>query len=190
MLEKEMYFSRKIFLILIFVFSMNNAFASIKENIIGKFKKIENISFNFEQNINGKIESGNCTIKYPKKIYCKYDLGNQKILVSNGKSLVIKTLSSYYLYPLEKTPLDSILNKDFLLKKIETLKERDVGENFINYRFVENENEINLFFDKKTFNLIGWQTVDVYQNVSIIYLSSIKRNQKLKKSLFLLPKRN
>ena len=190
MLEKEMFFKKKIFFIIIFTFLTNNVSASIKENIINKFKNIENISFNFEQNINGKIENGNCTIEYPKKIYCKYDLGNQKILVSNGKSLVIKTSSSYYLYPLDKTPLNSILNKDFLLQKIKKLKERNVGENFINYRFVENENEINLFFDKKTFNLIGWQTIDLYQNVSITYLSSIKRNQKLNKKLFILPKQN
>ena len=169
---------------------MSNVSASIKENIIEKFKKIENISFNFEQNINGKIENGNCTIEYPKKIYCKYDLSNQKILVSNGKSLVIKTLSSYYLYPLEKTPLNSILNKKFLLDKIKNLKERNVGDNFVNYKFVENENEINLFFDKKTFNLIGWQTMDIYQNISITYLSSIKRNQKLNKKLFTLPRQN
>jgi len=190
MLEKEMYYSKKIFVIIIFTFLINNASASIKETIINKFKNIENISFQFEQNINGKIENGNCTIEYPKKIYCKYDLSNQKILVSNGKSLVIKTLSSYYLYPLEKTPLNSILNKDFLLNKIKSLKERNVGENFINYKFVENENEINLFFDKKTFNLIGWQTIDIYQNISITYLSSIKRNQKLEKELFVLPKQN
>ena len=190
MLEKEMYFNKKIFFIIIFVSVINNVSASIKENIIDKFNNIENISFNFEQNINGKIENGNCTIEYPKKIYCKYDLGNQKILVSNGKSLVIKTLSSYYLYPLEKTPLESILNKDFLLNKIKNLDERNVGNNFINYKFIENENEINLFFDKKTFNLIGWQTIDIYQNISITYLSSIKRNQKLKKNLFIIPKQN
>ena len=190
MLEKEMYYSKKIFVIIIFTCLINNASASIKENIINKFKNIENISFQFEQNINGKVENGNCTIEYPKKIYCKYDLSNQKILVSNGKSLVIKTLSSYYLYPLEKTPLNSILNKDFLLNKIKSLNERNVGENFINYKFVENENEINLFFDKKTFNLIGWQTIDLYQNISITYLSSIKRNQKLEKELFVLPKQN
>jgi len=190
MLEKEMCYSKKIFVIIIFTCLINNASASIKENIINKFKNIENISFQFEQNINGKIENGNCTIEYPKKIYCKYDLSNQKILVSNGKSLVIKTLSSYYLYPLEKTPLNSILNKDFLLNKIKSLNERNIGENFINYKFVENENEINLFFDKKTFNLIGWQTIDLYQNISITYLSSIKRNQKLEKELFVLPKQN
>ena len=190
MLEKEMCCSKKFFLIVIFTCLLNNAAASIKENIINKFQNIENISFKFEQNINGRIENGDCIIEYPKKIYCKYDLGNQKILVSNGRSLVIKTISSYYLYPLDKTPLNSILNKDFLLNKIKNLEERNIGENFINYKFVVDENEINLFFDKKTFNLIGWQTIDIYQNISITYLSSIRRNQKLDKELFKLPKQN
>ena len=60
----------------------------------------------FEQNINGKIENGNCTIEYPKKIFCEYARSNNKILVSNGKSLVIKTRTSYYRYPLEKTALN------------------------------------------------------------------------------------
>ena len=181
---------KKLFFVIIYLSVISDLSASIKENIIKKFTDIENVSFNFEQNINGKIENGNCIIEYPKKIYCKYDLGNQKILVSNGRSLVIKTISSYYLYPLDKTPLNSILNKDFLLNKIKNLEERNIGENFINYKFVVDENEINLFFDKKTFNLIGWQTIDIYQNISITYLSSIKRNQKLDKGLFKLPKQN
>ena len=181
---------KKIFLILFFILLVNNASASIKDNIVNKLKDIENISFDFEQNINGKIENGNCTIKYPKKIFCKYNSSNQKILVSNGKSLVIKTLSSYYHYSLNKTPLNLILNKNFLLEKINNLKERNIDEQFVNYNFVENDNEINLFFDKKTFNLIGWQTIDIYQNISITYLSSIKRNQKLKKNLFTLPEQN
>ena len=101
---------------------------------------------------------------------------------------MIKTLSSYYFYPLEKTPLDTILNKEYLLKKIKNLNQRDVGNDFINFNFEENENEINLFFDKKTYNLVGWQTVDIYQNVSITYLSSIRENQQLKEGIFKLPK--
>ena len=181
----------KIFIILLILICITfETLASTKQNIIQNLKDTQNLSFNFEQNINGKIENGYCTIEYPKKIYCKYDLANQKILVSNGKSLVIKTITSYYLYPLEKTPLDTLLNKDFLIDKIKSSDERNVSENFINYKFIENENEINLFFDKKTFNLIGWQTTDIYQNISITYLSSIKRNQKLDKELFVLPKQN
>ena len=181
---------KKLLFVIIYFSIISSVSASIKENIIKKFSDIKNVSFDFEQNINGKIENGNCVIEYPKKIYCKYNLSNQKVLVADGKSLVIKTLSSYYFYPLEKTPLDTILNKDYLLKKIANLNQRDVGDNFVNFNFVENENEINLFFDKKNYNLIGWQTVDVYQNVSITYLSSIKRNQKLKKEIFKLPQQN
>ena len=181
---------KRIILIIFFILIENNAFASAKENIINKLRNIENISFNFEQNINGKIENGDCTIEYPKKIYCKYDQGNNKILVSNGNSLVIKTISSYYIYPLKKTPLYFILDKNYLIKKISNLKERNIEQKFINFNFEENENQINLFFDQKTFNLVGWQTIDIYQNISITYLSSIRRNQKLKKDLFLLPKQN
>ena len=181
---------KKLLFVIIYLSVISDLSASIKENIIKKFTDIENVSFDFEQNINGKIENGSCIIEYPKKIYCKYNLGNQKVLVADGKSLVIKTLSSYYFYPLEKTPLDTILNKEYLLKKISNLDQRDMGDDFINFNFIENENEINLFFDKKTYNLIGWQTVDIYQNVSITYLSSIKRNQKLKKEIFKLPQQN
>ena len=181
---------KKLLFVIIYLSVISDLSASIKENIIKKFRDIENVSFDFEQNINGKIENGNCIIEYPKKIYCKYNLGNQKVLVADGKSLVIKTLSSYYSYPLEKTPLDTILNKEYLLKKIKNLDQREMSDDFVNFNFIENENEINLFFDKKTYNLIGWQTVDIYQNISITYLSSIKRNQKLKKEIFKLPTQN
>ena len=181
---------KKILFILILMVSSFETLASVKLNIINKLKEVENISFDFEQNINGKIENGNCVIKYPKKINCKYNQNNKKVLVSNGKSLVIKTLSSYYIYPLKKTPLNLILDKNFLLEKIKDLKERKIKNKFVNFNFNEKENVINLFFDINTYNLVGWQTVDIYQNVSITYLSAIRRNQKLNESLFLLPREN
>ena len=55
------------------------------------------------------------------------------------------------------------------------------------FKFLKNENEINIFFDKKNFFLIGWQMVDLYQNLSITYISSILVNQKIKKNFFTLP---
>ena len=75
---------KKLFLTTLLLLIINNASASIKNEIINKLEIIENISFNFEQNINGKIEKGNCIVEYPKKIYCEYNLNNKKILVSNG----------------------------------------------------------------------------------------------------------
>ncbi len=160
-----------------------------KEDIIHNLKNINNITFDFEQNINGKIERGNCILKYPKKIFCKYNLSNQKILVSNGKSLVIKTKNSYYFYKLKNTPLNFILDKNFLINKINNSQKRIVENKFVNYSFIENDNEINIFFDKKN-NLIGWQIIDIYQNLNITFLSSIIKNQILDNNIFVLPRQN
>ena len=175
--------------IFIFLILYSNAQASNKDKIIKNLQKTKNLNFNFEQNINGKIENGNCIIEYPKKIYCKYQKNN-KILVSNGKSLVVKTITSYYKYPLSKTPLNLILDKNFLIKKIYNLKEEKLDKNYINFEIKENDHEINIFFDEKTFNLIGWQTVDIYQNTNVTYLSSILINQQIETNLFKLPTQN
>ena len=175
--------------ILIFFTLVSIAQASDKDKIIENLQKTENLNFEFEQNINEKVENGNCTIQYPKKIYCKYQKNN-KILVSNGKSLVIKTRTSFYRYPLNKTPLNLILDKNFLIKKIYNLEEKRLDKTYINFSIIENNNEINIFFDDKTFNLIGWQTKDIYQNVNVTYLSSIQLNQQVDKKLFKLPIQN
>ena len=180
----------KYFFIFIFIILYSNAQASNKDKIIENLRVTESLNFKFEQNINGKIENGNCIIQYPKKIYCKYLKNNNKILVSNGKSLVIKTITSFYRYPLKKTPLNLILDKKILIEKIYDLKERVVNNNQINFTIQENDNVINIFFDNKTFNLIGWQTKDIYQNINVTHLFSIKVNQEVDKNLFKLPTQN
>ena len=180
----------RFFLIIIFFFLTLNSNAEIKEKIIQNLKNTKNLDFKFEQNVNGKIENGNCTIEYPKKIFCEYARSNNKILVSNGNSLVIKTISSYYRYPLEKTPLNVILDKNILINKIKSLKERTIDNNLINFTIFENNNEINVFFNKETYDLIGWQNTDVYQNFNITFISSIRKNRILSKNIFKLPTQN
>ena len=179
----------KYILVFIFFVLISNSNAEKKEKIIKNLQNIENLKFNFEQNINGKIENGNCTIEYPKKIYCKY-LKNNKILVSNGKSLVIKTETSFYRYSLNKTPLNLILDKNFLIKKIRVLNENVLDDNLVNFTIIDDDNEINVFFDNNTFNLIGWKTRDIYQNINITYLTSIETNKEITKNLFKIPNEN
>ena len=177
------------FILLFFLFSIAEASANIKEKIIQNLQSTNNLTFNFEQNVNGRTENGHCALSYPKKIFCKYNLKNNKLLVSNGKSIVIKTKNSYYLYPIDRTPLNLILDRDFLIKKIKSLNERILDDKFVNFKFVENSFEVNIFFDFNNYNLIGWQTTDIYQNLSITFLSSIKKNQKINDNLFILPKK-
>ena len=177
---------------LIFFLFVSNSIsnAEIKDKIVQNLKNTDNLDFKFEQNINGKIENGNCTIQYPKKIFCEYARSNNKILVSNGKSLVIKTRTSYYRYPLEKTPLNLILDKDYLISKIFELEERIVDKSLINFTIQEKDNEINIFFDDQTYDLVGWQNTDIYQNFNITFLSSIRKNRVLSKNLFEIPSQN
>ena len=178
------------FLIFFLFVSTSISNAEIKDKIVQNLKNTENLDFKFEQNINGKIENGNCTIQYPKKIFCEYARSNNKILVSNGKSLVIKTRTSYYRYPLEKTPLNLILDKDYLISKIFELEERIVDKSFINFTIQEKDNEINIFFNDQTYDLVGWQNTDIYQNFNITFLSSIRKNRVLSKNLFEIPSQN
>ncbi len=176
--------------IFIFIILTTCSNAENKDKIIQNLKETNNLDFNFEQNINGKIENGNCTVEYPKKIFCIYETSNNKILVSNGKSLVIKTITSYYRYPIEKTPLNLILDKNYLINKINELNERNFDKNLINFTILEKDNEINVFFDNQTYDLIGWQNKDIYQNFNITFISLISKNRNLPNNLFKLPNQN
>ena len=176
------------FLIVLFIF-FSNSNASIKENIIENLKVIDNITFNFNQTTGDKDEKGVCTISYPKKIYCKYNYDFNKVLVSNGKSLVIKSDKNkqYYRYPLENTPLILLLDKKYILNKILTLDERLVDEKFFMFTIEENDNLINIFFEKNSLRLIGWQTEDIYQNLSVTFIFNLIINDNINDKIFQLP---
>jgi len=184
-----------IFKILIIFFILNfynPVFSFTKRDIIYQMQITNNLSFNFIQIINNKNEKGKCIIKYPKKIWCEYNSSNKKIIVSNGKSLVIKTLNtgSYYRYSLSKTPLVFLLDKEYLISKMNTLEPREIDNKYLSFTFFENNNKINLFFDKINLTLVGWQTEDVYQNLVVTFISSVKINQKIDDKIFTLPKNN
>jgi outer membrane lipoprotein-sorting protein len=182
----------KVIIILLFFSFYIPVNSSPKDEIISQMKLTNNLSFNFVQTVNDKSEDGECIIKYPKKIFCEYNNPSKKKLVSNGKSLIIKTSNegSYYRYPLNKTPLKFLLDKEYLISKIEELEPTYIDSKYLNFKIFENNNEINIFFDKKDLNLIGWQTEDIYQNLSITFISSVKINQEIDGKIFNLPKNN
>ena len=82
------------------------------------------------------------------------------------------------------------MDKDFLISKIEKANIDLVDNKLYRFRFDENEHTINIFFDRKTLNLIGWQNIDIYQNLVITYLFDIEINSQLEKDQFKLPSIN
>ena len=172
-----------IFFILLISFNANS---SIKNAIKLKLENTNNINFNFVQKIENKIEKGNCTISYPKKIYCKYDDIFEKVLVSNGRSLIInsKKITNYLRYNLKDTPLNMILDKEFLIDKIKEINEVKENEEMYFLKINHNNNLITLFFNKDTYDLKGWTTTDIYQNKVETLLLNIQTNLMIDEKIF------
>ena len=109
-------------------------------------------------------------------------------MVSNGKSLIINSdkIINYYRYPLEKTLLNLILDKDFLISKMKYAKDEKNYPFYYVFNFEYENNSIKVFFDKETLNLIGWETKDIYQNLIQTFLSEININIDVEEKIFLI----
>ena len=176
----------RITLIIFFLLFHGTVNASIKSEIINNFKLTENLRFDFIQKIGKKIEKGECTIAYPKKILCKYNDRYNKILVSDGKSLIINNNRSNhnYRYRLKNTPLNLILDKNFIIKKI---KNSEVESNILNYysfKIIHEKTTIIIYFDKNTLKLTGWITNDIYQNKVETKISNVENNLMINNNIF------
>jgi len=178
-----------IIFVLIFFYPLN-ILASSKQLIKNKLEETDNISFEFVQKIGKKIEQGECIISYPKKILCKYDDINNKILVSNGRSLVInsKKIKNYLRYKLKDTPLDLILDKKFLLKELNQVEVVRENDETFSFEVTRNNSLLNIFFDKKNYEIKGWTTTDIYQNQVETKLLNIEINIMIDEKLFRIQK--
>jgi len=180
------------FLLIFFLFFSSKIIASPKQKIINNLNETNNLSFEFKQKISKKSEQGKCQIEYPKLIYCLYYNEDKKEIISNGRTLVIKNnkFNETYVYPLKKTPLFYILDKDYILNEIKNLEPEMAKPDKFKFLISDDLNKIKIFFHSKTFNLLGWETTDIYQNKVLFEISNIKKNQKINRGKFKLPNLN
>ena len=193
MLGKEKFYKLKflktISIILIIILLNSNSFSSPKEEIIMNLNKTSNFSFNFIQKIQDEIEVGFCQIKYPRLIHCLYDNKKKKEIISTGKSLVIRNNrdNKFYIYPLKSTPLYYILDKDYLIKQIKNLEKIKISNDIFELNFTKQNNLIIVYFDRKSFDLKGWKTIDVYQNEVLFEVNNVEKNLIIDPKIFDLP---
>ena len=64
-----------------------------------------------------------------------------------------------------------------------------IDNKYYRFKFIEGDNQINIFFDKNSYNIVGWQNIDIYQNLVITYLFNVKKNIKIQKNQFKLPEK-
>ena len=65
----------------------------------------------------------------------------------------------------------------------------EVTEQIIKLIYLD-ENEITVFFDKKTLDLKGWQIIDQYNNNINFSLNVVAKNDVFKKGTFKIPEMN
>ena len=83
-----------------------------------------------------------------------------------------------------------ILDKKYIISQIEKLRINNITDDTIDFLLIDKNLKINIFFDKKTNNLKGWQTEDMYQNKVSFIILNLKTNQKIDRKIFKLPKLN
>ena len=186
MLVSVKYF--KIFIF--FIFLSTNLSASEKDQIITQLNTLNSLEFTFDQIINDKTEKGSCLLEFPGKLKCDYFDDKKKELIINKKRLAItqKRYNKTYYYPISKSQFLNILYKDKLLEIVKSGK-LDLSDQIIKLVYLD-ENEITVFFDKKTLDLKGWRIIDQYNNNINFSLKIIAKNDVFKKGTFKIPEMN
>ena len=183
-------FLKRFFLITSLICFSLNSFANEKDQIVVKLNSLNSLEFTFDQIINEKMEKGSCLLQFPGKLRCEYFDDKQKELVINNKNLAItqKRYDKTYHYPISKSPFLNILYKDKLLDIIRSGK-LESTKDLIKLIYLK-ENEITVFFDKKTLDLRGWKIIDQYNNKIKFSLNIVAKNDIYKKENFKIPKIN
>ena len=181
----------KFFKIFIFFILLSaNLSASEKDQIITQLNNLNSLEFTFDQMINDKTEKGSCLLEFPGKLKCDYFDNKQKELIINKKSLAItqKRYNKTYYYPISKSPFLNILYKDKLLDIVKS-GEIELSDRIIKLVYL-NDNEITVFFDRKTLDLKGWQIIDQYNNNINFSLKIVAKNDVFKRGTFKIPEMN
>ena len=186
---------KKNFLYIFFLYLIlaSEVFADIQSKLINNLNTTKTLSFDFEQKISDTTEVGNCFIKYPLLMKCNYKNLKQKTVIANGKTVAIikKKYKKIYLYPIKSTPLFNILKKEKILDLIKNNKPTKVNTEIIEYVFIDKKsNKLKIFFDRKSLNLKGWETIDAYSNKVNFLIKNLKVNNQIMNNFFKIPNEN
>ena len=176
-------------IIFFFLFFINYSQANFQEQLINKYKTINTLSFDFTQTVGDKVEFGNCYIKYPLLMKCEYPK-KKKSIIANGKKFAIvkRRYKKIYYYPLKKTPLFYLLNKENILNLIQNYEPTLINSNIIKYEYTDiNSNKVSILFDKNSLNLSGWKTIDAYSNEVSFLIKNIETNIPINNEIFKIP---
>ena len=178
---------------IILLFILNKTLsANDKQKITENLNSIETLKFEFNQISFNKQETGKCFLKRPHFLKCIYEDKNQKQLIVNKNTLIIHhaRYGKSYVYPTKKSYFLDILDK----KKFGNLiLSGSITRNNDHFEIIysdKNKGEIVFFFDLISFDLEGWEIINLDGNKTTFILKNIHKNQEIDKKLFQIPNAN
>lgn len=163
--------------------------ADSKAKIIKELNNTQSFKFDFNQNIKGKLEEGECIIAFPKKLKCEYKNQKKIIVKDNTLAIIQERYDKVQYFPVSKSPFIKILNKKELIKLIKFGNLTELENQFQ----LSNSSQINnviILFDKLNYSLSGWKIRDQLNN-DVEFLIKIKsKNIDIKKNEFKIPSFN
>ena len=187
-LIKKLFFIFKIFFI--YQLSVSICLADLQKDIINKLTATQTLTIDFKQKISDREEIGNCFIKYPLLMKCKYKNLKEKTIISNGKTLAIvkKKYKKIYLYHIKSTPLFFILKKEKIIDLVRNTKPIKINSDLIEFIFIDKKtNEVKILFDKNSLEFKGWKTKDYYSNKVSFEINNLIINNKILDDFFKIP---
>ena len=183
------FFTSFIFLFYNYELSANikieNNFHAVKEYL----KNLNTLEASFIQmSSDGNIRRGKIFFNLPGKLRIDYFEPDDLLITSNGFWLTVqnKKLKQTNNFPLERTPLNLLLNKKFNFEdnsNIEFKIENDV----ITLTFSEDQKEskFELEFNSNPLRLRRWVIIDEFENKTSVMLQNIKMDVKLSNKIFI-----
>ena len=163
----------------------DNNFYAVKEYL----KNLNTLEATFIQiSSDGDIKRGKIFFRLPGKLRIDYIEPNDLLITSNGFWLTIqnKKLKQTNNLPLDRTPLNSFLNKKFNFEDNPNIKFK-IENDVITSTFFgdEKETKFELEFNSNPLRLRKWVIIDEFENKTSVMLQNIKMNVKLSNKIFI-----
>ena len=155
-----------------------NLYANQYDDFFDMFNKCL-IKENKYQDIYNQTKYKFCNLEFGEKIKFNTEIGNLVMWKTPRHDYVHDKKAEE-----EKSRLFEILIHDTVISRTPRHLEISI------YTIEENNNKIEIFFDIKSLDIVGWQTQDIYLNTATTLLYSVKKNQKINYNLFKLPSQN
>ena len=164
-----------------------NNFHEVKEYL----KNLNTLEANFIQiSSDGDIKRGKIFLSLPGKLRIDYTEPDDLLITSNGFWLTVQNqkLKQTNNLPLERTPLNSFLNKKFNFENNSNIK-FEIENDVITLSFFEDEkvkiSKFELQFYSNPIRLKKWVIIDEFENKTSVMLQNIKMDIKLSNKIFI-----